>query len=169
MISTERPLYIFAKPPAEKLAALRRLRAGFGIESRYALERLHSTLLILGASSDRRIAVAREVLAGVHAEPFEVVFDHIEGATLKPRKGLRAPGMFQRALARHFRHSGFDLPDYNFGLHLNLDYPPVSDRRAAIPPLQWTVDEILLIESGSGRHIVHDRRSLAVRQYALGL
>lgn len=169
MTSIDRPLYLFAKPPAETLIALKRLRAGFGIESRYALDRLHSTLLMLGAASDRRIAAAREALTGFHAEPFEVAFDHIEGATLKPRKGLRAPGLFQRALARHFAACGFDLRDYSFGLHLNLDYPPVSDRRAAIPPLAWMVEEILLIESGPGRHIEHGRRPLVARQYALAL
>ncbi|MCW3846981.1 2'-5' RNA ligase family protein [Sphingomonas sp. LB-2] len=165
----EPPLYLFAKPPAAKLRDLARLRALFGIESRYALDRLHSTLLPLGEAMPGKIEAARAILGGFHGEPFDVVFDHIEGATLKPRKGLRAPGIFQRALARHFAISGFALPDYSFGLHLNLDYPPASDRRASIAPLAWTIDEILLIESAFGRHILHGRRALAVRQYALAL
>jgi 2'-5' RNA ligase len=164
-----RPLYIFAKPPRAMLARLARLRAALGIESRYALERLHSTFLILGEAMPDAIHAARAALDGFHAEPFEVAFDHVEGATLKPRKGQRSPGIFQRALARHFALSGFALPDYSFGLHLNLDYPPVSDRSASIPPLGWNVDEILLIESSYGQHILHGRRALAVRQYALAL
>jgi len=169
MTSIERPLYLFAKPPAAKLPELRRLRASLGIDSRYALDRLHSTFLMIGKTTAARIDAARDALASFHAEPFEIVFDHIEGATLKPRRGLRGPGTFQRALARHFACSGLALPDYSFGLHLNLDYPPASDRRAAIPPLSWTVEEILLIESGSGRHIPHGGRTLAARQYALAL
>ena len=175
MTSTDRPrltrppLYIFAKPPPAILTRLARLRAQFGIESGYALDRVHSTFLMLGESTAEAIAAARAALAGFHAEPFDVAFDHVEGATLKPRKGMLAPGRFQRALARHFAVSGFALPEYSFGLHLNLDYPPASDRRASIPPVAWTVDEILLIESAFGRHILHGRRGLAVRQYALAL
>lgn len=165
----ERPLYLFAKPPQAMLPGLARLRAEFGIESRYAIDRLHSTFLPLGESNPETIATARGILRGFHADPFEVAFDHVEGATLKPRKGLRGPGVFQRALARHFAVSGFPLPDYDFGLHLNLDYGSPSDRRASITPLGWTVEEILLIESGHGRHIVHGRRGLVARQYALAL
>jgi 2'-5' RNA ligase len=175
MISTERarrwqrPLYLFAKPPAAALPDLARLRAWLGIESRYALDRLHSTFLPLGESTPKTIAAARTILSAFNAEPFEVTFDHVESATLKPRKGLRGPGIFQRALARHFTVSGFAPPDYDFGLHLNLDYGNPSDHRASVAPLSWTVDEILLIESAYGRHIPHGRRSLATRQYVLAL
>ncbi|MES2441703.1 MAG: hypothetical protein V4574_02655 [Pseudomonadota bacterium] len=165
----ERPLYIFAKPPPASLPDLARLRAGLGIQSRYALDRLHSTFLPLGDSTPETIGAARAILEAFHAEPFHVAFDHVEGVTLKPRKGLRAPGAFQRGLAGHFAASGFGLPAYGFGLHLNLDYGTAPDRRAAIAPLGWPVDEILLIESAYGRHIVHGRRSLEVRQYALAL
>lgn len=164
----ERPLYIFAKPGRATLAELKRLRAFFGIESGYALDRLHSTFLPLGETGPEAITAASAILADFHAEPFDVTFDHIEGATLKPRKGLRAPGIFQRALARHFSARGFALPGYDFGLHLNLDYGNPSDRRAAIAPLHWTVDEILLIESRYG-HIEHGRFPLVARQYALAL
>lgn len=165
----ERPLYIFAKPPPAKLPDLARLRAWLGIESRYALDRLHSTFLALGESTPETIDAARAVLEAFNAEPFRVAFDHVEGVTLKPCKGQRAPGDFQRALARRFAISGFRLPAYGFGLHLNLDYGTVSNRRAAIAPLGWPVDQILLIESAYGRHILHARRSLEVRQYALAL
>jgi len=165
----ERPLYIFAKPPPAKLPDLARLRGWLGIESRYALDRVHSTFLALGESAPENIEAACAILRAFHAEPFHVWFDHVEGATLKPRKGLRAAGDFQRALARHFASSGFTLPAYGFGLHLNLDYGAASDRRASIAPLGWLIDEILLIESAHGRHIRHGQRSLDVRQYALAL
>lgn len=164
----QRPLYLFAKPPLAKLPDLARLRAWLGIESLYAVDRLHSTFLLLGEASDASIAEARDILSRFQAEPFEVVFDQVEGAALKPRKNMRGPGAFQRALARHFAASGFSLPAYSFGLHLNLDYGALSDRRAVIEPLTWTVDEILLIESVRG-HILQGQRSLAARQYALAL
>ena len=166
-MDNEHPLYLFAKPPAPILAELKRLRAFFGIQSSYALHRLHSTLLPLGAASRERIATARDILAGFYAEPFEVAFDHVEGATLKPRKGQRAPGNFQRALARHFAVSGCAPPAYQFSLHLNLDYAKASDRRAAIAPLRWLLDEIQLVESVPGDHIEHGRFPLRPRQYRL--
>ncbi len=106
----KRPLYLMAKPPAEKLPELARLRAWLGIESGYALDRLHSTLLPLGESTPGTIDAARAILGSFHAEPFEIVFDHVEGVTLKPRKGQRAPGVFQRALARHVAVSGLSRP-----------------------------------------------------------
>lgn len=162
------PLYIFAKPPLAKHLELTRLRARFGIESGYAIDRAHNTFLPLGEATDASIAAARQILETFRAEPFDVVFDHIEGNTLKPRKGQRAPGILQRSLARHFAVSGWVLPEYNFGLHLNLDYGNPSNRRAAIEPFGYTVGELLLVESMRG-HIVHGRRSLAVRQYALAL
>lgn len=160
-----------AKPPGAILAELTRLRASLGIESRYAPDRLHSTLLPLGQSSRETIDAARRILGGFHADPFPVSFDHVEGNTLKRRKGLRAPADFQRALARHFAVSGFLAPPYGFDLHLNLDYGTRPDRRVSIAPLSWRVAEVLLIESvhGEGRHIEHGRFPLLVRQYAFAL
>jgi 2'-5' RNA ligase len=165
------PLYLMAKPPREKLPEFGRLRALLGIESNYALDRLHFTLLPLGEVSPALIARIGRIMDGFHAEPFAVLFDHVEGATLKPRKGLRAPGVFQRSLVRHLAFSGFAPPAYEFSLHLNLDYGNKSDRRATIAPLEWQVEEVLLIESltGQGRHIEHGRWPLFVRQYALAL
>lgn len=162
-------LYLFAKPPVAMLPAFGRLRALLAIESGYALARLHCTLLPLGETTPALIETTRAALSSFHVEPFDIAFDHVEGSTPKPRKRQRAPGMLHRALARHFAIQGFAQPDYDFGLHLNLDYGTPSDRRAAIAPIGWRVDEILLVESGNGEHRLHARHSLFVRQYALAL
>ena len=161
-----RPLYLMFKPRPSERAALIRLCAALGIEIIYAPERWHSTLLVIGESTWQTIAAIHEALRMFEAEPFSVAFDHIEGDTLKPRKGQRAPGAFQRSLAACLIRRGILLPDYAFSLHLNLAYGGTSVRRAAMPAIEWTVDEILLIESGSGRHIDHGRWSLARRQGA---
>jgi len=160
-----------AKPPPAKLAELRRLRATLGIEGGYGLDRVHATLLPLGESTPGTIETVRRALLDLDAEPFALIFDHVEGNTLKPRKGQRGPGLFQRGLARRVAGFGVPLPDYAFGAHMNLAYGGASDRRAAIPPFVWTIDEIVLIESvhGQGRHIPHGSWRLAARQFALDL
>ncbi|WP_423606620.1 2'-5' RNA ligase family protein [Sphingomonas sp. MS122] len=154
------------KPRSLERTAMIRLCAALGIEISYAPERWHSTLLPIGESTRQAIEAVHEALRMFDAEPFPVAFDHIEGDTLKPRKGQRSPGAFQRALAARLARCGIALPAYAFSLHLNLAYGGTSVRRAAIPLIEWRVDEILLIESGSGRHIDHGCWSLSARQGA---
>lgn len=162
-----KPLYLMFKPRPRERAALIRLCAALGIEISYAPERWHSTLLPVGESTRQTIDSIHRALRMFDAEPFPVTFDHVEGDTLKPRKGQRAPGYFQRALAARLARCGILLPDYAFSLHLNLAYGGTSLRRTAIQPIEWRVDEILLIESGSGRHIGHGCWSLSIRQGTL--
>ena len=156
------------KPGPRERAALVRLCAALGIEIIYAPERWHSTLLPIGESTRQAIAAIHEALRMFDAEPLSVAFDHIEGDTLKPRKGQLAPGCLQRALASRIARCGVPLPDYKFRLHLNLAYGGSSVRRATVPPIAWPVDEILLIESGNGRHIEHGRWPLIARQGTFG-
>lgn len=163
-----RPLYLMIKPRPRERARLVRLCAALGIEISYAPERWHSTLLPIGESLSASIDNVHRALERFDAEPFPIAFDHIEGDTLKPRKGQRAPGYFQRALAARIARCGVPLPDYAFSLHLNLAYGGTSVRRAVVPPIEWPVDEILLIESGSGRHIERGRWPLIDRQGAFG-
>ncbi|MCW4462151.1 hypothetical protein OK349_10580 [Sphingomonas sp. BT-65] len=162
-----RPLYLMIKPHSPERARLVRLCAALGIEISYAPERWHSTLLPIGESTRSTIDKVHWALERLDAEPFPVAFDHIEGDTLKPRKGQRTPGYFQRALAARIARCGIPVPDYKFSLHLNLAYGGASARRAAVPLIEWAVDEILLIESGNGRHIDHGRWPLIDRQGVL--
>lgn len=163
-----RPLYLMIKPRPCERAALIRLCAALGIEIGYAPERWHSTLLPIGESVPATIGNVRRALERFDAHPFPIAFDHIEGDTLKPRKGQRAPRYLQRALAARIARCGVPLPDYQFSLHLNLAYGGTSVRRAAVPPIEWPVEEVLLIESGGGRHIEHGRWPLIDRQGAFG-
>lgn len=163
----KRPLYLMAKPPKQVRAELVRLCAMLGIEITYSPERWHSTFLPVGEHEAATIDAVRRALKQFEAEPFTTTYDHVEGDTLKPRKGQRAPGMFQRALARHIAAAGVPSLPYDFGLHLNLKYGGRSDRRAAIRPIIWPVSELLLIESTGGRHIEHGRWLLQSRQLPL--
>lgn len=163
-----RPLYLMIKPRLLERTAMIRLCAVLGIEIGYAPERWHSTLLPVGERSLATIGSVHRALQGFDAAPFRVAFDHIEGDTLKPRKGQRAPGHFQRALAARIAGCGVPLQAYAFSLHLNLAYGGTSIRRAAVPLIEWPVEEILLIESGNGRHVEHGRWRLIDRQGSFG-
>ena len=162
------PLYLMVKPCAENRARLIRLCAALGIETGYAPERWHSTFLPVGESSTETITALHRALDGFDATPFAIAFDHIEGDTLKPRKGQRAPGQVQRSLAAWLDRRGIALPDYAFSLHLNLAYGGTSLRRARVDPVEWSVDEILLIESGNGQHVERGRWPLVDRQASFG-
>jgi 2'-5' RNA ligase len=162
-----KPLYIMIKLSPARQTELIRLCALLGIEISYSPDRWHCTLVPLGESSPARIAAVLQALRTFSAEPFSVVFDHVEGSTLKPRNGLRTPGVFQHALTRHLIASGIDLPDYTFGLHLNLDYWKGLDRRVQVPLVNWLVEDVVLVESvnGEGRHIEHGVCRLERRQW----
>lgn len=161
-----KPLYLMFKPRARDRDALIRLCAALGIEIGYAPDRWHSTLLPVGESTRATIDAIHLALRTFDADPFPVCFDHIEGDTLKPRKGQRMPGYFQRMLAAHLARNGVSVPDYTFSLHLNLAYGGTSIRRTAVPVIEWPVDEILLIQSGNGRHTEHGRWPLIAQQGA---
>lgn len=158
------PLYLMIKPGAAHRARLIRLCAALGIDIGYAPERWHSTLLPVGESDPATIDALHRALVGFDAAPFSIAFDHIEGDTLKPCKGQRAPGQFKRALAAWLTRRGIILPDYAFSLHLNLAYGGTSLRHARVKPVEWSVEDILLIESGNGRHVEHGRWPLVARQ-----
>lgn len=160
-------LYLMAKPPLELWSTLASYRASLGIGLGYAPERHHCTLLRLGQSTPASIAAASHALSRFQEEPFEVVFDYIDGNFLKGRKAQPAALAFQRALSRHMIFCGAPVVRRRFWLHLSLDYgsPPLT--RLKIEPLAWTVDRILLIESGDGRHVTHGCRHLVQKQALL--
>ncbi len=164
----KRPLYLMVKPTADALLQLACQRAALGIDAgSYSLDRLHSTFVRLGETSPATLDLARLALDGLHAEPFPIGFDSVDGNLLKGCKGLSALNAFQRRLANHMLARGCPVIAHNFWLHLCLTYTdPVPVRRLRIAPISWTVEEIQLIESvhGQGRHVTHGRWRLAARQ-----
>jgi 2'-5' RNA ligase len=160
------------KPPPPVVKELRRCTLAFGLDETHKPDHYHATLQPLGESSlwpDARIDSLREALGSIEAEPFAVEFDRLDGTLLRGRKGLRAPGAFQRKLAQRLAARGFALPDYEFWLHLSLAYKG-PERRAAIRPIGWLVEDFRLIRSVHGRgHEELGRWPLRRRQLELGL
>lgn len=163
-------LYLMLKPSALVADMIWRFSHALGIESNYAKDRYHITLLPIG---DVRylpallIAQLIDVLASFRAEPFELTLNRLDGNALKGSRPAAITG-FQQQLIEHLLSNGFPVDDYDFRPHLSLTYGEWQPRSAAIPPMSWRADELLLIKSyyGQGRHEIVDRWPLAARQHS---
>lgn len=164
------PLYIMAKPPpdvAGQIAALPRNDAGRGPEL------LHVTLLLLFdvyyAPPEWLLAVMA-ALDDFQGFAFPLAFDRIEvrkAVTLRTRDPLPEGRAFQAALVGHLVERRAPLLLGTTPVpHLTINYR--GDRLGArkMPPIGWTVDEILLIESvvGKATHKEHGRWALCPRE-----
>ncbi len=147
-----------------------------------AAGRLHVTLHWLAdhAEFPRGLCdAAAEAASSLQAESFDVCFDHVGSIgtldspgplVLTGGEGLAALRRFQRVLGDAMQAAG--LGDYvrsRFKPHVSLLYPGTFVAREAIDPLEWRVEELLLIDShvGEGVHEVCGRWPLAQRQGTL--
>lgn len=158
-------LYLMLKPTPEQAAAMDRLRVQYDLSRRYAAERFHITLLPFGdirtRSQDDLMCICH-AMASLQAEPFDVTLNRISGNALVGSR-MRALRDFQRALLARLNTFGIDI-DYTFEPHASLTYQSWQRRNIAVPPISWRAEQFLLIESGNGRHIEHDRWPLIARQ-----
>lgn len=168
-----RDFYLMIKPPPSELSEITRHKQVLGIEDGYDPARLHITVDPLGSEKewpDPRIDWLNAILTRFLADPFYIEFDRIEENTLRGGgEALRAMRAFRRSLIRHLARSGLILPTRRFNPHVTLAYGQDSDHRVTIDPIGWTVDELLLIRSGDGRHVPFGRWSLIQRQPNLPL
>ncbi|KTE37282.1 hypothetical protein ATE62_13960 [Sphingopyxis sp. HIX] len=155
-----------AKPPADvaaRIQALPRCDRGRGADL------LHVTLAAfvdLAAAPVGFLEMLMRGIDGFEAGAFAVQFDRIEcrdATTLRSSLPLVAAWDFQRQLAEYFQRHGFTAFNLPTETHVTIDYRGDGLGAEAIAPVEWTVTEILLVESvtGEGRHIVHGRWPLA--------
>jgi 2'-5' RNA ligase len=124
--------------------------------------------------------VERALVAGtsVDAAPFDVVFDRAECigsggglVVLTASRGTGSLQRFQRALAGAMTDAGIGrYVRSSFKPHVSLLYGNRRIDRQTVPPIRWTVNELVLIHSvvGESRHIVLGRWPLQTRQLDLG-
>lgn len=157
------PLYIMAKPPPEvqaAIAALPRNDPGRGPEL------LHVTLVSLydlHYAPPAWLPATIAALDGFVATPFPLRFDRIENrkaVTLRTREPLAEARAFQKALVNHLLREKAPIMDGTTPEpHITINYR--GDRLSAqkMPPIGWTVDEIILTESivGKTTHVEHGR------------
>ena len=125
-----------------------------------APERLHISLFYLGGLLEHRIQAAREAVADVRAEPFEVSFDRT--ASFRGREGNRPfvligdDGLgrlqsFRRMLGAALTRTGLRrVANTHFTPHVTLLYGTRSVEEYPVWPIFWTVTEFVLIHSRKG-------------------
>ena len=167
------PLYVMAKPPPEaqaQIAALARKDPGRGPEL------LHVTLVTLFDLHYAPPEWLAQVIAALDSfmwPVFPLAFDRIENrkaVTLRTRAPLSEARAFQASLVRHLLERKAPMmlgttPEP----HLTINYRGDRLRAEKMPPIGWTVSEILLMESVVGKtiHVEHGRWPL--RATALGI
>ena len=161
------PLYVLAKPPpdvAARIAALPRNDPGRGSTL------LHVTLMKLFDLHHAPPDWLPQVIAaldGFVGGAFPLTFDRIENhkaVTLRTRDSLPEARAFQAALLRHLLEKRAPMmlgttPEP----HVTINYHGDRLRAAKMPPIGWTVSEILLVESvvGKATHVEHGRWALS--------
>ena len=166
------PLSIMAKPPAEiaaRIAALPRNDPARGPEL------LHVTLLKLfdlHRAPAEWLPATIAALDRLHAAPFPLAFDRIENrkaVTLRTRDPLAEARAFQKALVQHLLvHKAPMTLGTTPEPHLTINYAGDRLRAEKTPPIGWTVDAIILVESlvGKTTHVEHGRWRLRVVEAA---
>ena len=156
-------LYVMAKPPRHvqaQIAALPRNDPGRGPHL------LHVTLISLydlHTAPPEWLPATIAALDSVAAAPCPLAFDRIENrnaVTLRTREPLAEARAFHKALVNHLLAAKAPIMDGTTPEpHIPITYR--GDRLGAqkMPPIGWTVDEIILTESIVGRttHVEHGR------------
>jgi 2'-5' RNA ligase len=164
-------LYVMIKATPESLGHLRACRSWHALDEHYPSKTFHSTLLKLGLASawpPEKLGLLIEALGAVRFDPFEVLFDEIDGTLLRGGAGSSEAKAFHQALRRAALPCGVELPLHNFWLHHSLAYKGEGRPRARIDPIGWRVEEFLLVRSDHGHELL-GRWPLVGRQYALAL
>lgn len=162
------PLYVMAKPPPEVQALIAALPRN---DPSRGPELLHVTLISLydlHYAPPEWLPATIAALDSFVAGPFQLAFDRIENrkaVTLRTRDPLAGARAFQKALVNHLLRAKAPIMDGTTPEpHITINYR--GDRLGAqkIPPIGWTVDEIILTESIVDRttHVEHGRWLLRV-------
>ena len=163
MVRPRNPLYVMAKPPPDVAAQIAALPRN---DAKRPPELLHVTLLLLFD-----LAVAPPVwlpaliaaLDGFEGEAFPIAFDRIEerkAVTLRTRAPLAEARAFQAALLRSLLERRAPIGVGTTPVpHVTINYRGDGLGARKTEPIEWTVDEILLVESlvGKTTHEEHGR------------
>ncbi|MBO9575856.1 MAG: 2'-5' RNA ligase family protein [Sphingobium sp.] len=161
------PLYIMAKPPPEAqalIAALPRNDPGRGPEL------LHVTLVSLfdlHHAPPEWLPATIAALDSFEGPAFPLAFDRIENrkaVTLRTRAPLAEARAFQAALVRHLLAYRAPMmlgttPEPHVTINYKGDRLGTQTFGKKMPPIGWTVEEIILMESivGKTTHVEHGR------------
>lgn len=163
-------LFLALRPDADTaahiLALSADLRQQHGLKGRALdAERLHVTLLALGdhvGVPQRLVADVQAVLDTVTAAPLPLCFDRLQcfgrgrnnPIVLTAADGLPALQAFQQQLVRTLATRGLVRPEGTYTPHVTLLYDDRVVATQPVPPVRWTADEFVLVNShiGQSRH-----------------
>ena len=117
---------------------------------------------VVNANEDHAPATIA-ALDGFAAAPFPLRFDRIENrkaVTLRTRDPLTGARAFQKALVNHLLARKAPIMDGTTPEpHITINYRGDRLNAQKMPPIGWTVDEIILTESivGKTTHVEHGR------------
>lgn len=157
------PLYIMAKTPPEVQAAITALPRNDPSRGPHLLHVTLVSLYDLHYAPPDWLPATIAALDSLAELPFPLHFDRIENrkaVTLRTRDPLTKARAFQKALVGHLLHHNAPIMDGTTPEpHITINYR--GDRLGAqrMPPIGWTVDEIVLTESivGKTTHVEHGR------------
>ncbi len=165
-------LILMAKPPAPALEVMRRLPA-----LACAVDKLHMTILPLGDircwQTDEFAGLEAE-LGAVREGAFPVLFNRIRanrrhaqlvGTAMREARAFRRHllGRLHAPVTRVLERQSRTLPDNAPRPHITLDYHSELACNEPIAPIDWMVEEFLLIESVHGAGHVERGRWPLVR------
>jgi len=157
------PLYIMAKPPPEAQALIAALPRN---DSHRGPDLLHVTLATLFDLHYAPPEWLPEVIAALDSfegTAFPLAFDRIENrkaVTLRTRALLTEARAFQGALVRHLlKRKAPMMLGTTPEPHVTINYRGDRLNAQKMPPIAWTVTEIILMESivGKTTHKEHGR------------
>jgi len=146
-------LFVALRPPPGVIPALARLRAQATPRTIVADDRLHLTLFVTEDFESEPAALAATMthaLATVRAEAFPVTLDRYGryGDSLQPARATKLRA-FQKAVAHALADAGVaPRASWTFSPHMTLGYGASEAMAgAAIKPVAWTANEVVLIHS----------------------
>jgi 2'-5' RNA ligase len=117
----------------------------------------HATLAFLGSIAPERVLVAHAVANKVQARSFDLSLDHVHAWR---RSGISflgshntPPELSQLVTTLHgkLREREFVLEERPFRLHVTLARDARMTERVNVVPIEWHVDDFVLVESTLGR------------------
>ena len=150
-----RPLYAMAKFSLEEQA---RIMALFRASRIRPPDLLHMTLLgfvdLARPPDGFSLSALLATLNGFEANPFDVVFDTIverKAVTLRSSSPLTAARAFQRKLVDFLKRRGFPYFGEAPVPHVTINYHGDGRGDQRIDPIAFRIEEVLLIESITGK------------------
>jgi len=163
MARARNPLYVMAKPPPEVQARIVALPRNDPARGPHLLHVTLISLYDLHHAPPEWLPATVAALDGFVAPPFPLSFDRIENrkaVTLRTRDPLGQARAFQKALVQHLLACKAPIMDGTTPEpHITINYRGDRLNAQKMPPIGWTVDEIILTESVVGKtsHVEHGR------------